>query len=114
MEATILKGDTVLGTGIVEHLDPPMGVAFGPFTPTGRYSAYLHANTIDGEYLGDKATDFVAIVDGARIQSASISLEDWSKTLGEHYFTIWFREEKEYEPLFRDHSDFKAYYPEAS
>lgn len=114
MEAVILKGDTVLGTGIVQHLDPPMGVAFGPFTPSSRYSAYLHANTIDGEYLGDKAADFVAIVDGAPVQAATIALEDYSRALGEHHFTIWFREGKEYDHLFQNHPAFKAYYPEAS
>ncbi|SEJ67760.1 hypothetical protein SAMN05428950_102517 [Sphingomonas sp. OV641] len=113
MEATILKGDTVLGTGVIQHLDPPMGVAFGPFTPSRRYSAYLHANTMDGEYLGDKATDFNALVDGAPVQAAAIAIEDWSKSLGEFHFTIWFREGKEYDPLFRDHADFKAYYPDA-
>ena len=108
MEATIMKGDVVLGTGVIQYLDPPMGVASGPFTPSGRYSAYLHANTIGGEYLGDRSIDFVALVDGAPVQVASIALEDYSKVLGEYHFTIYFREFEEYDRLFENHSSYKA------
>lgn len=112
MQAVILKGDAVLGTGIVQHLDPPMGVALGPFTPSERFRANLHANTIDGEYEGDKGADFIAIVDDAPVQTASVALEDYSQSLGEYRFVIWFREEREYEPLFRNHPEFKSYYRE--
>ncbi|WP_281252559.1 hypothetical protein [Sphingomonas dokdonensis] len=34
MEVTILKGDTVLRTGVAQHLDPQMGVAFRTLTPS--------------------------------------------------------------------------------
>lgn len=113
MEAIISNGDKVLGTGTVEHLDPPMGVAFGPFAPSGLYSAYVHANTIDGEYFGDKSAEFIAVVGGRRVQTASIAIEDWSKSLGEFHFTIWFQEREEYHDLFRNHADFTAHCSDA-
>ena len=113
MKALPTQRATVLGPGTVDHLDPPMGVAFGPLTPSDRYSAYLHANLIGGEYIGDKSVDFGVVVDGRSVQAVSIAIEDWSSALGEVHFTLFFKDGQEYETFFRDHTDFKAYYPEA-
>jgi len=55
MRVSVYQNQTQVGTAILEHLDPPMGVAFGPFTPTQHYDRHKHANVVEGNYVGDRS-----------------------------------------------------------
>jgi len=48
------QGQILIGIATLEHLDPPMGVAFDPLTPSNRYERDKHANTVEGNYVDDK------------------------------------------------------------
>ena len=54
MQVNVLEGDVLIGAATMEYLHPPMGVAFGPFSPTINYMSASHANVVEGEYVGDK------------------------------------------------------------
>ncbi len=54
MQVSVYQDQALIGIATLEHLDPPMGVAFGPFTPTDRYERDKHTNTVEGNYVDDK------------------------------------------------------------
>ncbi|BCA60007.1 hypothetical protein HMP06_2776 [Sphingomonas sp. HMP6] len=63
MQVSLHEGPTLVGTATIEHLDPPMGVAFGPFEPSEHYSLDRHANVIEGEFVEDRGRVLTASAD---------------------------------------------------
>ena len=109
MKVEILFDGDVIGTGELEHLDPPMGVAFGPFHPSAAYAPSAHAGSINGHEndVGLGATFVVRGPNGV-IECSAVGIEDAQDELGEiqlHVICI-----ADFESYFGDHPDYKAYY----
>lgn len=112
MQVRVLQGPTVIGVAILEHLDPPMGVAFGPFTPLAQYDRHRHANTVEGDYVGDLGLSLsVCTEQHGLIKSAAIAIEDWADPMVGKQLTVFFQDGDDFATLFSAHDDFKAYYP---
>ena len=109
MQVEILKGDMLIGAASIEHLDPPMGVAFGPFFPSIDYASASHANVIEGEHVGDKGLFLVATANPHGALNASIAIHDYGD-LGRE-MTLFFRDDKTFAALFAAHPDYTIYYP---
>jgi hypothetical protein len=110
MKVEILSGDEVIGVGELNRLDPPMGVAFGPFHPTPTYKPSIHANVIGGN---ENDAGFQAVL-GARgprgmIECAAIAIEDFHDAIGEIQVSVMGI--VEFKSYFGKHPDYKAYYP---
>ena len=112
MQVSVYEGEMLVGTAVLEHLDPPMGVAFGPFSPSNHYNIDTHANAVEGKYKADRGQLLAAIlVQHDMLATASIAIEDWSASnLGIH-LNLFFRDGKNFAALFASHPDYKAYYP---
>lgn len=109
MKVTILAGDEVIGIGELDRLDPPMGVAVGPFTPMPAYNRSLHAGDIEGKqnHLGLGANLSVEGSQG-KIDCVGVHIADYSDHLGEievHVLGI-----SNFEVLFGDHPHFRSYH----
>jgi len=115
MHVSVHQDQALIGIATVEHLDPPMGVAFGPFTPTERYERDRHANTVEGSYVDDKGQSLSVCSDQhGLLKTASIAIEDWADPeIGKH-LTVWFNDSRDFAAIFSTHVDFKAYYPDES
>lgn len=111
MRVEILEGETVIGSAILVHLDPPMGVASGPFTPSAQYDRIRHANTVNGAYIDDFGKSLRVRADKGGELDASIAIEDWAEALGLRELTIFFADGNDYRALFSDHEEYKDYYP---
>ena len=113
MKVTIYDAATPIGEAEVFALDPPMGVAMAKFIPFPTYSAKLHANVVDGDYIGDRGENLrMELADGVALKSQAISIQDWP-TLDEREVHILGILEPSFEELFREHPDFKSYWGEA-
>ena len=111
MQVSVHHDGNVIGTAILEHLDPPMGVAFGPFSPLAQYARDQHANTIDGEYIADRGQSLSVDADPyGRLETASIAIEDWNDPELGKQLTVWFRDGNTFAALFPAHADYRAYY----
>jgi hypothetical protein len=106
MKVEILSADEVIGVGELQHLDPPMGVAFGPFAPTTAYKRTLHAALIEGNEnnLALSANLTVRGPDGA-IECAGVGIQDAVGEIEVSVFGI-----SDFETYFGDHPDYKGYY----
>ncbi|RSU62293.1 hypothetical protein DAH51_01690 [Sphingobium yanoikuyae] len=112
MQVRIYEGEMLVGTAVLEHLDPPMGVAFGPFSPSDRYNRDAHANMIEDEYVGDRGRSLVAILAQHNTPAeASIAIEDWSASKLGVQLTLFFKEGQTFVAVFATHPDYRAYYP---
>lgn len=111
MQVNVFESEVLVGTATLEHLDPPMGVAFGPFSPTLDYAPNAHANVIDGQYVGDKGLVLAAIADHYGSLDASIAIEDWADPEIGKQLTLFFKDGENFAALFAEHSDYRAYYP---
>ena len=112
MQVSVHEGEMLVGTAVLEHLDPPMGMAFGPFLPSDRYNRDRHANTVEGEYVGDRGQSLAAIVvQHGTLETASIAIEDWSSPGLGMQLTLFFKDGENFAALFAEHPDYKAYYP---
>jgi hypothetical protein len=110
MQVSIYQGEMLVGTAILEHLDPPMGVAFGTFSPSRHYNPDAHANVTEGEYVGDRGKTLIANDDHAStVDAASIAIEDYGD-LGRQ-LTLFFRDGQKFAALFATHPDYLAYFP---
>lgn len=110
MQVSVHQDGTVIGTAILEHLDPPMGVAYGPFSPLDQYDRDQHANTVEGNYVDDRGRSLSLHADQHGRLNASIAIEDWADpALGKH-LTVWFQDGRDFAVLFSTHSDYQAYY----
>ena len=89
----ILYDNVVIGTTSFELGDPPMGVAFGKFTPT---STYRRDDIADNNKLA-------ARVAGTMIPSEGLGIEDAADESGEIEVTILGIPYPLYEELFPDH-----------
>jgi len=113
MKVSIYQDQTLIGVGQLDGLDPPMGVAFGPFTPSDRYQRGMHANLVNGEYVGDKGQSLVAHTDKYGIlQNTTMAIENWSDPEIATQLTIWFQDGLNFAEIFSEHRDYKAYYPD--
>lgn len=113
MKVTIYDATSPIGEAEVFALDPPMGVAMAKFIPFPTYSAKLHANVVDGDYIEDRGENLrMELADGVALISQAISIQDWPE-LDEREVHILGILEPSFEELFREHPDFKSYWGEA-
>ncbi len=111
MQVSVYEGEMLVGTAAIEHLDPPMGVAFGPLSPSNHYNLDAHANAVEGEYVGDRGQALAAVVGQRDTLNAAIAIEDWlASGLGVH-LTLFFKDGANFAALFAAHPDYRAYYP---
>jgi len=111
MQVNVYEGETLVGTAALEHLDPPMGVAFGPFWPTSHFESNAHANVVDGEYVRDNGRSLTAIADRHGALAASITIIDCANPdLGKE-LTLFFEDAENFAALFAAHPDYRANYP---
>jgi hypothetical protein len=110
MQVSVYQGEIPIGTAVLEHLDPPMGVAFGAFLPSRHYNPDTHANTIEGEYVGDRGKSLTACDDQHfTLEPASIAIQDYGD-LGRE-LTLFFEDGESFAAFFATHPDYRAYYP---
>jgi len=112
MKVEILFEDEVIGTGELNGLDPPMGVAFGPFTPTAAYDPARHAGVI-GENDNDLGlgANLTARGPDGMIECAGVGLQDFQESVGE--IDVSLLGISEFERYFGDHPAYKEYYGSA-
>ena len=112
MQVSVHEGPTLVGTATIEHLDPPMGVAFGPFVPSGHYSRDRHANVNDGEFVDDRGKVLSASADQYGVlRTSTIAIEDWANPLYME-LTLFFSDGNDFAEVFSTHADYIAYYPQ--
>jgi hypothetical protein len=110
MKLKILAGSTLIGNAEVFALDPPMCVAMAHFEPVEGYDATMHANVIDGDYVGDRSPLLrVEMPNGSTMKSEAISIQDYP-TLGEREVDLIGIYEPSFDWLFGDHPHFKSYW----
>lgn len=111
MRVDVFDGPAVIGTAVLDRLDPPMGVAWGIFIPSPEYERERHARIIDGEFVQDFATRLDVSPGGQyRIERARIDVEDWTASVGEKQLWVYFESGSDYDPIFSEYDDYKAYY----
>jgi hypothetical protein len=112
MRVQVVSNGIVIGAADLTRLDPPMGVAMGPFEPADHYERAVHANVIEGNYIGDPGASFVVVseVHGA-IGCVGVAIEDYAESIGERELTVLGIPYPEYARFFAEYSDYKAYYP---
>ncbi|CCW18903.1 hypothetical protein EBBID32_32600 [Sphingobium indicum BiD32] len=111
MQIQVFEGETLVGTATIKHLDPPMGVAFGPFSPTSDYASSAHANVVEGDYVGDRGLVLAATADQHDFLDASIAIEDWTDPEIGKQLTMFFKDGENFAAFFAEHPDYRAYYP---
>jgi hypothetical protein len=112
MQISVYESEILVGTAVIEHLDPPMGVAFGPFSPSDDYDRNTHANTVEGEYVGDRGRSLAAIIMEHHTPTvATIAIGDWSTSNLGMELTLFFKDGENFAALFAAHADYRAYYP---
>lgn len=110
MDVTVYQGRVLIGTGVLQHLDPPMGVAFGPFMPNGEYDRDEYANVIEGEYVDDRGKSLTLHVPHGALQTAWIAIEDWhDPEVGKH-LSVGFKDSEDFATHFSEHPEYRAYY----
>ncbi|KUO55918.1 MAG: hypothetical protein APF82_06015 [Sphingomonadales bacterium BRH_c42] len=110
MIVTIFEADTLIGSAEIFALDPPMGVAMAKFRPAPAYDVERHANVVDGDYVADRGDILrIELPGGIRLRSQAISIQDWP-ALGEFELHILGILEPDFDELFKDHPDYRAYY----
>ncbi len=111
MQVKVFEGEMLVGTATLEHLDPPMCVAFGPFSPTPNYAPNAHANVVEGEYVADKGLVLAATAAHHGSLDALIAIEDWDVPELGKQLTLFFQVGESFAALFAEHPDYRAYYP---
>lgn len=110
MQVSVYQNETLIGTASLEHLDPPMGIAFGPFSPSEDYDRVRHANVIDGKHVGDNGESLTACDEGRTpLKGCSVAIADAEGLDGERELTAWFESSEDFAAVFATHDDFKAY-----
>jgi hypothetical protein len=111
MQVSLHEGPTLVGTATIEHLDPPMGVAFGPFEPSEHYSRDRHANVIEGEFVEDRGRILTASADRYGVlRTRTVAIEDWTNP-SYIELTLLFSDGNDFAEVFSTHADYIAYYP---
>lgn len=110
MQVTIFEAEIKVGEAQIFALDPPMGVAMAKFSPSPAYHVERHANVIDGDYVADRGDILrIEMSDGVALKSNAISIQDFP-TLDEIELHILGIIEPNFDKLFAEHPDFKAYW----
>jgi len=113
MRLRIFEASTQIAEAEIYALDPPMSVAMAKFFPSEAYDQARHANVIDGNYTGDRSAILrIEMQDGSTMKSNAISIQDWP-ALDEREVHILGIYEPNFDELFHEHPDFKAYWGEA-
>jgi len=110
MQVSVHQDGTVIGTAILEHLDPPMGIAFGPFLPRDRYNRDQHANTVEGDYIGDRGRALSVHTDEHGRLDVLIAIDDRADPKVGRQLTVWFQDSSHFAALFSTHEDYQTYY----
>ncbi|MFT3987085.1 hypothetical protein [Aestuariivirga sp.] len=111
MQVRVYREGTLIGTANLEHLDPPMGVAFGPFDASDHYERGRDANVIDGQYAGDNGRQLLVYADeNTPLKTASNLIEDDSDPRIGKQLSLMFENSDDFDALFSSHDDYKAYY----
>jgi len=111
MQISVYREGILIGTAILEHLDPPMGVAFGPFAASDDYDRSRDANIVDGQYAGSKGRPLLAYADQtAPLKTDSIVIEDDSDPRMGKQVSLLFLDGDDFAAIFSGHDDYKAYY----
>jgi hypothetical protein len=111
MQVSVHEGPTLVGTATIEHLDPPMGVAFGRFVPSGQYSRDRHANVIEGEFIEDRGRILSTSADQYGVlRTRTVAIEDWTNPPYKE-LTLFFSDGNDFAEVFSTHADYIAYYP---
>ncbi|MDP5279358.1 hypothetical protein Q9Q95_10535 [Sphingomonas sp. DG1-23] len=112
MQVSVYEGEMLVGTAVLEHLDPPMGVAFGPFSPSSYYNFTAYANTVEGNYVGDRGQSLsTTAVQHGTLATAAIAIADWSASNLGMELTLFLKDGEDFAALFAGHPDYGAYYP---
>lgn len=110
MKVSIFEGDTFVGDAEVFALDPPMRIAMARFHSAAGYDLTRHANVIDGDYVADRSALLtLKMPDGSTMKSEAISIQDLPM-LSEREVHIIGIYEPNFDELFREHPDYKAYW----
>jgi hypothetical protein len=110
----VFLNGTNLGSANLTRLDPPMGVAMGSFEPTNNYDRLVHANTVDGTFMGHIGKSFSLVSDVyGTIESVGAAIEDFYDSLGERELTVVGITHPNYADIFCKYDDYKAYYTQA-
>lgn len=110
MRVDVFDDLTIIGTAVLDRLDPPMGVASGIFTPSSEYQRGRHARMIDGALSQDFTARLNARADGrGQVERVRIEIEDWSEIAGEIQLWAYFESGLDYDPIFSEYDDYKAY-----
>ena len=111
MRVEILSGNMVIGSSVLDRLDPPMGVALGPFEPTQAYVAERHAGEVDGEPNSrpEHADLSVRDPDGGAIEGAGVHICDFQAALGEIEVQVIIPDPA-FETYFAAHPHYRAYW----
>jgi hypothetical protein len=111
VQVDILLDGELIGRGILNASDPPMGVAGGPFQPEPRYQPKLHAGEIDGVHnvRGLDLPFRVQAGDGGMVACQGVFIQDYSDSLGERSVAVLGIPYPEYEERFGTYPTYKAY-----
>lgn len=110
MQVSVHEGPTIVGTATIQHLDPPMGVAFGPFMPSRHYHRDRHANVVEGKFVDDRGRVLSARLDRYGVLlTHTVAIEDCT---GRPYIelTLFFSDGNDFADVFSTHADYIAYY----
>ena len=115
MLVTVFAGSSLIGTALLDQLDPPMGVAGGRFMPTANYDPHCHANVIEGEFdLSRGQSLSVHADDAGLLDTHRVDIEDWTTTAGEKLLYVAFCDGRVFEKLFSSYDDYRSYFRRAS
>jgi hypothetical protein len=111
MRVSVLDGSAVVGTAILDRLDPPMGVAWGVFVPSAEYDRERHARMIEGEWVPDLSTRLSVRPEGqSPLSRVRVDIEDYTGLFGEKQLWVYFESGTDYDPLFSEYDDYRTYY----
>jgi hypothetical protein len=109
MKVDVLDGETVIGTGELDKLDPPMGGANGLFTPTAAYNRAHHAADIEGK-ANEAAANCRLTVRGPQgeIGCVAVLIADFREGLAEIELIV--SGISDFETHFGNHPHYRQYY----
>jgi hypothetical protein len=109
MQVRVYRDETLIGTAMMEGLDPSMGVAYGPFSPAGQYDREQHANVIEGDYIGDRGQALSVYADQhGRLVAVKIAILDWADPDVGKELELLFQDSCEFTAVFSTHSLYRA------
>lgn len=114
MRVTVFDGPSLIGTAVLDRLDPPMAVAGGKFSPSAEYDPHSHANVIEGEFDISRGQSLeVHAEDAGRLDAHRIDIEDFTASAGEKLLFVAFRDGRMFEKFFSSYDDYQSYWGKA-